>query len=105
MDASAPITRGEHDEFVRRLEEENKRQDRRIELLEQSVERFGALTTSVEKLALNMESMLKEQEKQGKRLETLESRDGEMWRAAVKYAITAGIGILVGYVFSQFGIH
>ena len=75
-----PITRAEHEEFRRRLEEENSRQDRRIALLEESVSKMGALSTSVEKLALSMESMVKEQEKQGKRLETLESRDGEMWR-------------------------
>ena len=73
-----PITRAEHEEFKRRLEEENSRQDRRISLLEESVSKMSALSTSVEKLALSMESMVKEQEKQGKRLETLESRDGEM---------------------------
>lgn len=100
----SPITRAEHEEFSRRLEEENKRQDRRIELLEQSVEKMSALTTSVEKLATNMESMLKEQEKQGKRLETLEGRDGEMWRKVVSYVITAAISIVLGFIFAQIGI-
>ena len=75
-----PITRAEHEEFRRRLEEENKRQDTRIGILEDSVRQIGALATSVEKLALSMQSMLKEQEKQGKRLEVLEGRDGEKWR-------------------------
>ena len=60
-----PITRAEHEEFRRRLEEENKRQDARIGILEDSVQQIGALATSVEKLALSMQSMLKEQEKQG----------------------------------------
>lgn len=100
----SPITRAEHEEFSRRLEEENKRQDRRIELLEQNVEKMSALTTSVEKLATNMESMLKEQEKQGKRLETLEGRDGEMWRKVVSYVVTAVISIVLGFVFAQIGI-
>ena len=96
-----PITRAEHEEFKRRLEEENARQDRRIALLEES--KMGALSTSVEKLALSMESMVREQEKQGKRLETLESRDGELWRKAVGYAVTAIIGAFLGYVFTQIG--
>ena len=48
--------------------------------------------------------MCREQEKQGKRLETLEGRDGEMWRTVVRYAVTAVIGILAGYVFAQIGI-
>lgn len=97
------ITRAEHEEFARRQDEENKRQNRRIDLLEQNVEKMGALTTSVEKLATNMESMLKEQEKQGKRLETLESRDGEMWRKVVGYIVTAVVGIILGFVFTQIG--
>ncbi len=99
-----PITRAEHEEFRRRLEEENQRQDKRISLLEGSVRELGALTTSVEKLALSIENMVKEQEKQGKRLEVLEGRDGEMWRKVVGYVITAVIGIVVGAVFSKIGI-
>lgn len=99
-----PITRAEHEEFRRRLEEENRRQDKRIELLEESVHEMGALTTSVEKLAQSMESMLKEQEKQGKRLEVLEGRDGEMWRKVVGYIATAVVGIILGFVFTQIGM-
>lgn len=52
-------------------------------ILEDSVRQIGALATSVEKLAVSMQSMLKEQEKQGKRLEALEGRDGEKWRKVI----------------------
>ncbi len=97
------ITRAEHDEFAKRQDDENHRQNRRIEELEETVRQIGALTTSVEKLASSMESMVKEQEKQGKRLEVLEGRDGEMWRKVTGYFITAIIGIVVGYVFKQAG--
>ena len=48
-----------------------------------------------------MENMLKEQVSQGKRLETLKSRDGEMWRKVVGYVITTIIGIVVGYFFNH----
>lgn len=99
-----PITRAEHNEFVRRMEEEHKRQDRRIELLEESTERLNTLNTSIEKLAVNMESMLKEQLQQGKRLEVLERRDGEMWRKVVGYIITAVVGIIVGFIFKRVGM-
>ena len=76
MDGS--ITRAEHEEFRRRLEEENRRQDKRIELLEDNMRELNQLTASVSKLASSIESMVKEQEKQGRRLETLEDRDGAM---------------------------
>lgn len=99
-----PITRAEHEEFRRRLEEENKRQDARIGILEESVQQIGALATSVEKLALSMQSMLKEQEKQGKRLEVLEGRDGEKWRKVMGYIATTIVGVVLGYLFKQIGM-
>ena len=105
------ITRHEHEEFRRsmesenkRLEEENDRQNHLLNALEETVKQVAAISTSVEKLALNMENMLKEQVSQGKRLETLEGRDGEMWRKVVGYVVTAVIGIIVGYLFKQLGM-
>ncbi len=106
-----PITRAEHEEFCRRMEIENKRladedkrQNHRIDILEENVQQISALAASTEKLAVNMENMLKVQEQQGKRLETLESRDGEMWRKVTGYIITAVIGIVIGYIFTQVGM-
>lgn len=104
MGVDTPIARAEHEEFRKRLEEENARQDKRISLLEDSVRQTGALTAAVERLATNMENMAKEQDKQGKRLEALENRDGEMWRKVVGYVVTAVIGILLGFIFTQIGM-
>lgn len=99
-----PITRAEHEEFCKRMEEAHKRQDKRISLLEESVEQNRTLAVSVEKLAVNMENMLKEQEQQSKRLEVIENRDGEMWRKVTGYMITAVIGIVLGFLFHQIGM-
>lgn len=98
------ISQEVHEEFARRQDDENRRQNHRIEELEKSVRQLGALTTSVEKLASSMESMVKEQEKQGKRLEVLEGRDGEKWRNVVSHIITAVVGAVVCYFITQFGI-
>ena len=98
------ITRAEHEEFCRRMDEENARQNKRIELLEKSIQRIEMLNISIEKLAANMENMLKEQLQQGERLEVLESRDGEMWRKVVGHAVTAVIGIVIGYIFNRMGM-
>lgn len=106
-----PITRAEHEEFRRymeienkRLEDEDKRQNKRLDALEVTVREIGSLTTSVAKLASSMESMLREQEKQGERLEALEGRDGEMWRKVTGYIITAVIGIVLGFIFTRIGM-
>ena len=98
------VTRAEHEEVRKRLDAENNRQNRRIELLEKNGQQIQTLVTSVEKLALNMENMLKEQERQGERLEVLENRDGEMWRKVTGYVVTAVIGIVLGYIFTQIGM-
>lgn len=103
MDGS--ITRAEHEEFRRRLEEENRRQDKRIELLEDNMRELNQLTASVSKLASSIESMVKEQEKQGRRLETLEDRDGAMWSKIVAYGATALVGIFIGYIAQQLGLN
>lgn len=106
-----PISRAEHEEFAKRMESENQRlkdedtrQNKRLDLLEESVREMSALATSVEKLATNMAGMVKVQEQQGKRLETLESRDGEMWRKVVGYIVTAVLGIVIGFAFRQIGM-
>lgn len=98
------ITRQEHEEFARRLEDEDHRQNHRLELLEANVLEMGQLTTTVAKLAVNMESMLKTQAKQEKRLEDRESKDGEMWRKVTGHVITVVIGIVVGYIFTRLGM-
>ena len=96
-----PITRAEHEEFSRRIEDWERRQDKRLELLEENVREIGALTTSVEKLAQSVESMVKEQERQGKRLEALENRDGEKWRKLMGYALSALVSGFVGFLVAS----
>lgn len=98
------ISRAEHEEFAKRIEEENHRQNRRIEILEKNVQELAALTSSVEKLAYSIEGMVKEQESQGNRLEKLESKDGEKWRSVSSYVITVIIGLVLGYIFQQAGM-
>ncbi len=105
------ISRAEHEEFRKtmvseheRLNEEDRRQNKRLDIIEDTVRQIGDLTTSVAKLASSMESMLKEQERQGKRLETLESRDGEMWRKVVGYAATFAVGAVLAFLFAQVGM-
>ena len=69
-----PITRAEYEEYQKRMEQEDHRQNRRIEQLEENTKQINALTVSIEKLAQSVESMVREQEAQGKRLVSLESK-------------------------------
>ena len=105
------ISRAEQEEFAKRmvaenqrLDDENRRQNKRLDILEENAKAQTALAVSVERLATNMENMLKEQKEQGTRLETLESRDGEMWRKVAAYIATAIVGIVIGFIFRQAGM-
>ena len=98
------LLRKVHDEFAKRMEDENTRQNKRIGALEDTVRQISALTVSVEKLAVNMESMLKEQGKQGERLATLEGRDGDKWRTVTSHILTAVVGAVICYILQHIGL-
>lgn len=102
--SDSPIMRAEHEEFVRRMEEEHKRQNKRLDLLEKQTEQITDIAMSTKELAISVKQMAEEQREQGNKLEKLEGRDGEMWRKVVGYVITAVIGILIGFVFRQIGM-
>lgn len=112
------ITKQEHDAFAKlmnlenqRLADENSRQNSRINALETAAQQINTLALSVERLAASVEAMTKEQlkinkslEKQGERIGSLEGQDGEMWRKVTGHLVTAVVGIVVGYIFTQIGM-
>ena len=98
------ITLQFHNEYAKRVNDEQERQNHRMTKLEKDVDENAKLALSVERLAISVKSMVEEQQRQGKRLETLENRDGEKWRKIVSYVLTTIIGLLVGYIFIQLGI-
>lgn len=89
------VTREVCEVRCKRLEDEDARQNHRIDKLEQTVEKIHELATATEKMADNMSKMLEEQKLQGQRLSTLESRDGQKWR---KVAEVVGTVILTAAV-------
>lgn len=93
-----------YEEHNKSMDAEHQRMNQRITALEKSHEENHKLLISVEKLALSMENMQKEQREQGERLDKLEDRDGDNWRKVSAYIVTTVIGIVVGYIFKQLGM-
>lgn len=91
------ITRHEFDSEIKRIDEENSRQNRRIDMLEK-------LTESVQKLAVNMEHMAAEQKKLSECVSKLENRDGEKWRQMFGYFAMAAASSFVTFLFAKFGL-
>lgn len=98
------ITLQFHNEYAKRVKEENDRQDNRLKNLERAVEENRNLALSIERLTMSVKSMVDEQKAQGDRLEALENRDGEKWRKAASYVLTTILGIVVGYIFKRLGM-
>jgi Flp pilus assembly protein TadB len=82
----------------------NKRQNRRLDIIDSTLSQLNELTISVQNLATSMKHMLDIQTEQNKRLEELENRDGEKWRSISMYVLTALIGAVIGFVLKQVGI-
>lgn len=68
----------------------------RMEEQEEQNKVIQDLVMSVQKLALTMEAMLKEQSMQGERLKKLEDEPAERWNSAKKTAFTTIISVVAG---------
>lgn len=101
---STPITRAEHEEFCKRVEAEDNRQNERLEILEEQTKQFTDLVLSVRELAQSVKQLAEIQKAQGEKLDELENRDGEMWRRVSSYVITSIIGLVIGYLFHKLGL-
>lgn len=84
--------------------ERMKRIEDRVDRVEIITNEIHNLSISVERLATTVENMLVRLTEQEKRLSKVEDKDADMWQSVVKYAITAGIGVMIGFFFKKVGI-
>ena len=98
------ITRTEHNEFAKRVDEENRRQNDRLDSHDNTLRQILSISNSVEKLAIHMEHMSEEQKSQGERLKVLEDRDGEKWRSVVSHIIVAVVTAVVSFILGRLGL-
>lgn len=105
------LPKSAHEEYVermnievKRLADEDNRQNNRIDKLEKQQDHITELTISVKELALEVKNMVGEIAAQNTRIQTLESRDGEKWRGAVKTVITVVLTAAVTAALAFFGL-
>lgn len=73
----------------------------RLDALEGKQEKMDELVRSVDKLATSMAIMVKEQERQGKQIDTLESSKVETFRYWLRTILAAAATGLVGYALAS----
>ncbi len=93
---------GAFEEFAKRIEAEDKRQNTRLDKLEHGFELINNLYVSVEKLAQSMESMAKEISRQGEVLHEMEMKPAKRWDLVVSTIITGLTGALAGMIIGTF---
>ena len=98
------MSRAEVEVLIGRVNDENVRQNKRLDKLEDIFEKVNSLAESVSKMAVSIENMQKELEKQGKRLEKIEEEPADNWRSIVKTVITVAVSAFVTYVITRGGL-
>jgi len=83
---------------IKLTEHENriKVSEHRINDLEKQQENIQQLTLSVNKMAMNIEEMVKAQKNQGERLQKIEEEPTERWNSAKKTALTTVVSTVAG---------
>lgn len=90
------VTQNEFNLATKRIDDENQRQNERLNNLETSYAIVNQLSIHMERLATNMESMAKELARQGTKLNDLEMKPSKRWDLVATSIITGLAGAFVG---------
>lgn len=94
------VTLEVHNEFVKRIDAEDSRQNKRIEIIEAKQAQISELVASVKVLAANVENIAKEINKQSQRLDEIEGIPKKRWETIVACIITGLLGAAISAVIA-----
>ena len=94
------VTLEVHNEFVKRIDAEDSRQNKRIEIIEAKQAQISELVASVQVLAVNVENIAKEINKQSQRLDEIEGIPKKRWETIVACIITGLLGAVLTALIS-----
>lgn len=83
-----------HDEFAARIEAEEKRQNVRLDKLENVMDVIQEQTISIKTMTVSIENIVQELKKHTERLEALEAEPGNKWRRLTDGIIGAIAGLI-----------
>lgn len=93
-----------HKEFAERIDAEEHRQNKRLDKLEDGFGQLSELTATIKVMANNMETMAKEQVKQGERLQAIEDVPAKNWEKLVWAIGGAILTAVIAFVLKQLGL-
>lgn len=89
-------TRHEQDLYAQRMEDEHKRVNKRVEVLEKNYEQLTELTMCVREQTMTINNMAQEVQRQGEQLGQITSEPARQWGRAKDKAIDAVVGMVIG---------
>lgn len=92
------------DERLKRVDDENTRQNKRIDKLEGALDKLNELASSVQLMAQNIATMTTELKRQSDRLEAIEKEPAEKWKKFTWLIVTAVAGGIIGFLLSKLGM-
>ena len=104
MDDKDYVTRFEYEERQKRIDDENNRQNHRIEKLETITDQIADMAASIKAMVVTMQAMQKEQEEQGKRLTDIEKKPADNWNQLVYSLIAMIATAAVTYILTKGGL-
>lgn len=93
-----------HEEFAKRVDAHQERQDKRIDDLEERYRQIQDLNASVQRIAVSIEVMAKELAKQGERLEVIEKEPANNWKKFLWLLFSALMGAMLVIVGQSIGL-
>ena len=79
-----------------RLHDEEGRQNHRLSDLEQAVKELSDLVLNIQRLTISVESLTKEVQRQGERLEVIEQKPAQNWNTMTRTIFTTIISAIAG---------
>lgn len=98
------VTLALHHEFADKIKQEDERQNKRISLLEESMKQIYDLNTSVEKIAMYIETLTTEIGEQNKRLKAIEDKPSQNWDKFIWLIVGVVLTAIVTLILKQIGI-
>lgn len=92
------------DARLKAVDDENNRQNHRIDKLEGALDKLNELASSVQVMAQNIATMTQELKRQSDRLEEIEKEPADKWKKLTWLVITGVVGAVVGFALSKIGI-
>ena len=104
MDDKDYVTRLEFDERSKRIDDEDRRQNHRLDKLETITDQIADMAASIKAMVVTMQAMQKEQEEQGKRLTDIEKKPADNWNQLVYSLIAMIATAAITYIITKGGL-